>query len=343
MLTVVGLVELGLGFFAAGVSARTAETVVTVLAGAAAIRGVADLVASLRLREASSLARAGRRLELSPERAIGVAGYSAGMTDFEAAPPRAAGARHRAMPRGSAAGLTDLSGPRTAAVEGSPGAEATGYGAAGIGAGAGGFGTAGVDAEGGWGTGTGTGTGVAGSGTAGTGARGIGAGGPAGTGAWGIGAGGTAGSGARGMGAAGAAGSGAGGFAAGPGAAGGGTGDWREAGHGAQAGSFHDEVLRTTAELDAMLALAGVTGAAVPGAAAQAAAAEAEQVEVPDTAEGVEVPGADEAMASPQEPGRAARAAATGAVSGAAGDAVAFDGTEPGARAAGRDDGRTVD
>ena len=57
---------------------------------------------------------------------------------------------------------------------------------------------------------------------------------------------------------------------------------------GGPAGSFHDEVLRTTADLDAMLALAGVTGAAVPGAAAQAAAAE--QVEVPDTAEGAEMP-----------------------------------------------------
>jgi hypothetical protein len=53
-------------------------------------------------------------------------------------------------------------------------------------------------------------------------------------------------------------------------------------------GSFHEEVLRTTADLDAMLALAGVTGAAVPGAAAQAAADE--HVEVPDTAEGAELP-----------------------------------------------------
>lgn len=70
------------------------------------------------------------------------------------------------------------------------------------------------------------------------------------------------------------------------------------------AGSFHDEVLRTTADLDAMLALAGVAGAAVPGAAAQAAAEE--QVEVPDTAAGAEWPVAGEAaMAAAQRPGHA--------------------------------------
>ncbi|GGQ51491.1 hypothetical protein GCM10010166_20420 [Couchioplanes caeruleus subsp. azureus] len=181
LLTVVGLAELGLGFFAAGSFARTAEMVAVILGGAALIRGVADLVASLRLREASALARAGRLLEELPaERAVGVAGYSAGMTDFEEAPAHGSRPRHRAMPRASAAGMNDLSGSRP---------------------------------------------------------------GQAG---------------------------------AGPAPAGGRT------------GSFHDEVLRTTADLDAMLALAGVTGAAIPGAAAHAA--EAERVEVPDTAEGAELP-----------------------------------------------------
>nr|BFE75203.1 hypothetical protein GCM10020092_085040 [Actinoplanes digitatis] len=84
MLTVVGLAELALGFFAASSYARTAEVVILVLGGAALLRGVADLVASLRLREVSSAMDGDRLLELTPERAVGVAGYSAGLTDFEA-------------------------------------------------------------------------------------------------------------------------------------------------------------------------------------------------------------------------------------------------------------------
>ncbi|MFI7597820.1 hypothetical protein [Actinoplanes sp. NPDC049681] len=170
LLTVVGLVELGLGFFAAGSFARTAEMVTVILGGAAVIRGVADLVASLRLKEASALARAERLLELPPERAVGVAGYAAGITDFEEAPPRGSRPRHRAAP---ATAQPASSGP----------------------------------------------------------------------------------------------------------------------------GSFHDEVLRTTADLDAMLALAGVTGTGTPGAAARAA--EAVQVEVPDTAEGVELAGPAQIGATP--------------------------------------------
>ncbi|MFI5492114.1 hypothetical protein [Actinoplanes sp. NPDC051859] len=189
LLTVVGLAELGLGFFAAGAFSRTAETAVAVLGGAAAIRGVADLVASLRLHEASASARAGRILELPAERAIGVAGYSAGMTDFEEAPEQqAARARHRAEPRPSVAGMSDLSGSRPGPANVTHRADFT--------------------------------------------APSSNPGRPA---------------------------------------------------------SFHDEVLRTTADLDAMLALAGVTGAAIPGAAAQAA--EAEHIEVPDTAEGAELAG----------------------------------------------------
>ncbi|MEV6599530.1 hypothetical protein AB0M36_22125 [Actinoplanes sp. NPDC051346] len=179
LLTVVGLVELGLGFFAAGSFARTAEMVAVILGGAALIRGVADLVASLRLREASASARAGRLLDLPAERAVGVAGYSAGMTDFEDAPAQESRARHRAMPRTSAAGMHDLSGPSPA----SPGDRTK----------------------------------------------------PA----------------------------------------------------GGRTGSFHDEVLRTTADLDAMLALAGVTGTEPANSAAHA---EAERVQVPDTPEGAELP-----------------------------------------------------
>jgi hypothetical protein len=49
-------------------------------------------------------------------------------------------------------------------------------------------------------------------------------------------------------------------------------------------GSFHDEVLRTTADLDAMLALAGVTGAGVAAGLAKYH----EIPDVPDTAEGAE-------------------------------------------------------
>lgn len=207
LLTVVGLVELGLGFFAAGSFARTAEMVTVILGGAAVIRGVADLVSSLRLREASAVARAEQLLELPPERAIGVAGYAAGITDFEEVPPRGSRPRHRAEARGSMSGLSDLSGPQ-----------------------------------------------------------------PAGT-------------------------------AFGPmSSAGSATMSGAESG----AGSFHDEVLRTTADLDAMLALAGVTGSATPGAAAQAA--EAVQVEVPDTAEGAELPGPAQIGATPGQPEGAASA-----------------------------------
>jgi hypothetical protein len=52
---------------------------------------VADLVTSLRLREVSAARR--EILHLPPEREAGVAGYSAGRTDFEATP---ATPRHRA-------------------------------------------------------------------------------------------------------------------------------------------------------------------------------------------------------------------------------------------------------
>lgn len=207
LLLALGVAETGLGFFAASAFARRADLVVVVLAGAALARGVADLVAALRLREATATAQGERLLELPPERAVGVAGYTAGLTDFEAGGPADGGTRpkHRAAPRTSAAAMSDLAAP---------------------------------------------------------------------------------------------------GFAD----------PVRPSDRGGPSGSFHDEVLRTTADLDAMLALAGVTGAAVPGAAARAAAEE--QIEVPDTPEGAELPALEGAAAAhrraaPAEAAAAHRQAAT--------------------------------
>jgi len=182
LLVVIGVLETGLGFFAASSLVRTPELVVLVLGAGALARGVADLVASLRLREATVADQTGRLLELSPTRAIGVAGYSAGLTDFESGSAvRASRPRHRAVPHTTASAMSDLSAPASASVR---------------------------------------------------------------------------------------------------------TQGQLQPEPVTPAGSFHDEVLRTTADLDAMLALAGVTGAVAPGAAAQAAADE--HVEVPDTAEGAE-------------------------------------------------------
>jgi uncharacterized membrane protein HdeD (DUF308 family) len=104
LLMVVGVAETGLGFFAASPLSRTADLVVTVLGGLALTRGVADLVAALRLREAAPAAPPVGLLELPPERAAGVAGYSAGLSDYESAPPKS-GARHRA-PTKSQSGMS---------------------------------------------------------------------------------------------------------------------------------------------------------------------------------------------------------------------------------------------
>ncbi|WP_306216396.1 hypothetical protein, partial [Actinoplanes sp. RD1] len=219
---VLGVVEAGVGFYGAGPFGRTAEIVLVVLAGAALLRGIADLVAALRLREASAAARAERLLELPAERAVGVAGYAAGLMDFEEAPAPALGARHRAaVPRSSAAGMADLASPvaGTAAAVG-----AAGPGVPSVSGGQGGAFDAGAAMHGGaFGAGTGP------------------------------------------------------------------VMSARAVGGGGGAGSFHDEVLRTTADLDAMLARRGVTGSAGPGGSAQAAE-RAAQVRVPDTAEGVELP-----------------------------------------------------
>ncbi|HEX9999366.1 MAG TPA: hypothetical protein VGB74_02835 [Actinoplanes sp.] len=79
-----GVAQAGLGFFAASPLARTADLVVVTLGALGVLRAVADLVTALRLREVA----ASRHdvLHLSPERAAGVAGYSAGRTDFDAEP-----------------------------------------------------------------------------------------------------------------------------------------------------------------------------------------------------------------------------------------------------------------
>jgi uncharacterized membrane protein HdeD (DUF308 family) len=99
LLMVVGVLETGLGFCAASPWWRTGDLVLTALGGLALLRGVADLVAALRLREESA-APAGV-LDLPPERAAGLAGYAAGRTDYESAPVRT-GPRHRASSKGVA-------------------------------------------------------------------------------------------------------------------------------------------------------------------------------------------------------------------------------------------------
>ncbi|WP_157751779.1 HdeD family acid-resistance protein [Actinoplanes derwentensis] len=84
LLVTVGVLETGLGFFAAGPFVWSAELVAVVLGGLGVLRGVADLVTALRLRELAGPRR--DVLELPPERAAGLAGYTAGMTDTEKAP-----------------------------------------------------------------------------------------------------------------------------------------------------------------------------------------------------------------------------------------------------------------
>jgi uncharacterized membrane protein HdeD (DUF308 family) len=107
LLVTVGVLQTGLGFFSSSSFARTGPLVIVVLGGLSALRAVADLVTALRLREI-----AGPRkdvLELPPERAAGVAGYAAGLTDFEGAPARSR-ARHRARPGGPSGTATAPAG-----------------------------------------------------------------------------------------------------------------------------------------------------------------------------------------------------------------------------------------
>ncbi|MFI1987978.1 hypothetical protein [Actinoplanes sp. NPDC020271] len=90
LIVTVGVVETALGFTAAGPLARSAEAVVMILGGLGVLRAVADLVTALRLREIAT--KGHDVLELPPERATGLAGYTAGHADFETRKP----ARHRA-------------------------------------------------------------------------------------------------------------------------------------------------------------------------------------------------------------------------------------------------------
>ncbi|GLY93541.1 hypothetical protein [Actinoplanes sp. NBRC 103695] len=265
LIMVVGVLEAGLGFFAASPLSRTADLVVTIVGGLGLLRGVADLVTGLRLREV----RAARAdvLDLPPERAAGLAGYSAGMADFDVTPGPTA-PRHRAVPRTTVSGGTDPmwpGGPTEHALGAAGGAPAE-VAEPGIAA-AGGMAAAGYVATGGSaaeqagpiiapGTpeaasiyATGHPPHEAGEERASTG-------------------------------------SGLGGADAGPA-----DGSDSRAGSG---DDFHQEVLRTTADLDAMLALAGVTGAAVGHRRD-----DDDIPEVPDTPEGVDSPAESSSKSNP--------------------------------------------
>ena len=249
LIMVVGVLEAGLGFFAASPLSRTADLVVTIVGGLGLLRGVADLVTGLRLREVR--AAHADVLDLPPERAAGLAGYSAGMVDFDVTPGRTA-PRHRAMPRTATSSGTDPMWPggptehALGAAGGAP-AEVAEPGIAAVGGmAAAGYVAAGGDAPEQAGPLIVPGTPAAAS---------IYASGHASHG----GAEERASAAASGA----AAGSGLGGADSGPAF---GSGSGSGSGSRSSSGSgddFHQEVLRTTADLDAMLALAGVTGAAV--------------------------------------------------------------------------------
>ena len=96
LLMVVGVLEAGLGFFAASPLSRTADLVVTIVGALGLLRAVADLVTALRIREV----RAARAKVPRPP-APGLAGYLAGVTDYEAVAGRGA-PRHRAAAPGLA-------------------------------------------------------------------------------------------------------------------------------------------------------------------------------------------------------------------------------------------------
>jgi uncharacterized membrane protein HdeD (DUF308 family) len=85
-----GVAQVGLGFYAAGPPARSGDPVILVLGGLGVLRAIADLLTALRLREVSGVRH--EVLHLTPEREAGVAGYAAGLTDFEATPK----AKHQA-------------------------------------------------------------------------------------------------------------------------------------------------------------------------------------------------------------------------------------------------------
>jgi uncharacterized membrane protein HdeD (DUF308 family) len=351
LLTVVGVLETGLGFFATGPLSRSGELVVVTLGGLALARGVSDLVAALRLREVGAVPVS--ILDLPPERAAGVKGYSAGLADYGAA-PAAAGPRHRAtarrlpddgdgpgavadaltpvsageptpgsgvpatsMPAGSLPAVSPPIGSSVLAGSSTPaGSAAFGdavpaasgpSGAAGIGATSARVRPAGIPMTGPTLPGAmavrpvPAGSGSAGLGPAGVTVSGPRSGGttPAGSLVAGSTAGGPSLAGLRSVNP--APGTSASAATGQPGAASPAAEAARPSG-----GSFHDEVLRTTADLDAMLALAGVTGAAMGSVLMPHSAAQ-----VPDTPEGLEL-----ARAAAYAAVRAAQAADAAAVGG---------------------------
>ena len=95
LIMTLGVLQAGLGFFAASPLSRTADLVVVTLGALGMLRGIADLAASLRLREVSHVRH--EVLRLSPEREAGVAGYSAGLADYPGMSAQGR-ARHRAFP-----------------------------------------------------------------------------------------------------------------------------------------------------------------------------------------------------------------------------------------------------
>jgi hypothetical protein len=101
LIVTVGVLETGLGYFSAGPFAQSTDLIVVTLGALAVLRAVADLVTALRLREIAPAVRKDV-LDLPPERADGLAGYSAGHADYDAGPARAKhraqdGATHRAQ------------------------------------------------------------------------------------------------------------------------------------------------------------------------------------------------------------------------------------------------------
>jgi hypothetical protein len=120
LMLMLGVTQAGLGFFAASPLARTSDLVVVTLGALGVLRGVADLVTSLRLREVSAARH--DVLHLPPERAAGLSGYTAGRTDVDAAPPSTSAvvAPGKAKPRHRAEPADDRRPP----VEGQAGAAA---------------------------------------------------------------------------------------------------------------------------------------------------------------------------------------------------------------------------
>jgi hypothetical protein len=101
LIMTLGLVQAGLGFYAASPLSRSADPVIVTLGGLCMLRAIADLTTALRLREVAHAHH--DVLALPPERQAGVAGYAAGLSDFPLSdlPTEPARARHRASPPAS--------------------------------------------------------------------------------------------------------------------------------------------------------------------------------------------------------------------------------------------------